>query len=126
MSFEKLQCKRGRCGTSGWLDRREMRPPRRLPTGRQAAATNVKGRTARLLPRVKMDGAELGFYSGDGYRNQGDYAQHRQAEVDVYVGEQPALGDHIILKKLQCSQRGVAAGAAVAVNQICILRQSGA
>src|ERR1700689_2289566 len=79
------------------------------------------------LPRVKVDGAAaLDLHSSDRYRDQGDHAQHRQAEVDVYVRKQPALGDHIVLKKLQCSQPGIAGTAAAAVNQIRVLGQSGA
>jgi len=65
------------------------------------------------------------LYARGGYRNQGDHAQRRQAEVDVDVGEQPALGDHVGSEKLERSESRVAAGAAVAVNQIRILRQSG-
>src|SRR5580704_7467148 len=93
---------------------------------RDAGATKGSGRSLHELPGKKMVAVGLGLNSADGYRDEGDHAQRRQAEVDVYVGEQPALGDDIILKELQCTQGGIAAAAAVAVNQSGILREGGA
>jgi len=71
-----------------------------------------------------MVSTDFRLYSCDGYRDQGDDSERRQPEVDVYVGEQAALGDYIVLEELQCAERGDAGGAAVAVNQIGILRES--
>jgi hypothetical protein len=39
---------------------------------RDAGATNVIGRNARMSPRKKMVGAKLAVYLGDGYRDEGD------------------------------------------------------
>jgi hypothetical protein len=70
-----------------------------------------------------MVSTDFRLCSCDGYRDQGDDSERRQPEVDVYVGEQAALGDYVVLEELQCAERGDAGGAAVAVNQIGILRQ---
>jgi hypothetical protein len=43
------------------------------------------------LPGMKIVRAEFGFYFRDGYGDQGDDAERRQAEVDVYVRQQAAL-----------------------------------
>src|SRR5271156_6635528 len=80
---------------------------------------------ARYLPRMKMDRAALEFYPAEGERDQGDHANRRQPERDVDVGEQPGLGDDIMLKELQRTRRGNTVRAAVAVNQIRVLHQSG-
>ena len=70
-------------------------------------------------------GAGLGFYLSSGQENQGEERYGGQAEVDVNVGEQAALGDHVGLKELQGAELRVAAAAAIAVNQIRVLRQGG-
>lgn len=70
--------------------------------------------------------AGLRFYSCDGYRDQGDHRQRCQAEVDVYVGEQAALGDYVILEELERAETGNAGRAAIAVNQFGVLREGGA
>ena len=70
--------------------------------------------------------ADFRLYFCDGYRDQGDDAQRRQAEGDVDVGEQAALRDYIVLEELQCAERGNAGGTAIAVNQVGILREGGA
>jgi len=72
-----------------------------------------------------VSAAALRFYSGEGHRDQGDDRQRSQTEVDVYVRQQPALGNHVGLEKLKRAERRVAAATAVMVDQIRILRQRG-
>ena len=83
------------------------------------------GRGGRL-PRLKVVGAEFALDPRERYRDQCDHPQGGQAEGDVDIGEQSALRDDIALEKLERSERGVAAAAAVAMNQIGILREGGA
>ena len=86
------------------------------------ASPRIKERVD-YLPRLKMVLAEFRLYFCNGYQDQGDDAQRRQQEVDVYVGEQAGLRDYIVLEELQCPERRNAGGTAIAVNQIGILRE---
>ena len=58
-----------------------------------------------------MGGADLGFYLRDRQGDQGHRGEHGQAEVDVDVGEQSALGDHVVLEQLERSEARVTASA---------------